>query len=179
MREPALYVQPWQTSGCGPFRVRGKALAYKDLPPDNRPLLTAGYVPRHVEDGLEPGDLSKWMALPWHTDYNSCATHPPSPNPAGNRTVFWSWPSLERPVAVYAAADVTFSEDEQDSGDHTKTLTAELPAQRWSVRGLGTDWPDARAGAVPGPPEHAPELAADRRDHAGARDRGAGAPASA
>jgi L-Lysine epsilon oxidase N-terminal/L-lysine epsilon oxidase C-terminal domain/Iron-containing redox enzyme len=142
MREPALYVQPWQTSGAGPFRVKRKPLAYGALPVAGAPLLTAGYVPRHVEDGLEPGDLSKWMALPWHTDYNSCATHPPSPNPKGNRTVFWSWPA-QRPVAVYSATDVTWSEQREEFGEHSTELQPVLPKQLWSVRGPGTDSPDA------------------------------------
>lgn len=129
MREPAIYRQPWQSSGAGPFRVRAKPLDYSGMMPGNQPLLTAGYVPRHVEaDGLEPGDLSKFLAIPWHTDYNSCATHPPSPNPPGNRKLFWSWPA-QRPVAVYAAEDVVSD--------------ATLPKQRWSVRGPGTDSPDA------------------------------------
>lgn len=141
MREPAVYVLPWQTSGAGPFRVRAKQLAYHSLPPHPRPLLTGGYVPRHVEqDGIEPGDLSKWMAIPWHTDYNSCATHPPSPNPPGNRTVFWSWPA-QRPVAVYVAADVTYSEERTDSGAGPQPAQAEVARQRWSLRGPGTDSP--------------------------------------
>ena len=108
MREAAVYIQPgqWQTSGAGPFRIYGKRLNYGAKSSGDAPLLTAGYVPRHVEaDGLEPGDLSKFMAIPWHTDYNSCATHLPSPNPNGNETLFWSWPA-QRPVAVYAIADV-------------------------------------------------------------------------
>jgi L-Lysine epsilon oxidase N-terminal/L-lysine epsilon oxidase C-terminal domain/Iron-containing redox enzyme len=132
MREPALYVQPWQTSGAGPFRVHTKLLDYATSGPD-WPLLTGGYVPRHVEtDGLEPGDLSKFMAIPWHTDYNSCATHPFSPNPKGNRTLFWSWPA-QRPVAVYAANDVTWNQRPNSP------LTPVLGQQRWSVRGEGTD----------------------------------------
>lgn len=141
MREPAVYVLPWQTSGAGPFRVKAKMLAYDALPPDPQPLLTGGYVPRHIEqDGLEPGDLSKFMAIPWHTDYNSCATHPPSPNPPGNRTVFWSWPA-QRPVAVYVAADVAYSEQRPDAGAPPAPPQAELARQRWSVRGPGTDSP--------------------------------------
>jgi hypothetical protein len=143
MREPAIYVQPWQTSGGGPFRINRKPLAYDALSPNRQPLLTAGYVPRHVEDGIEPGDLSKFMALPWHTDYNSCSTHPPQPNPPGNRRVFWSWPA-QRPVAVYAAADVIWSEELPDSGTPpTEKRQAELPQQRWSLRGIGTDSPYA------------------------------------
>ncbi|WP_421736656.1 LodA/GoxA family CTQ-dependent oxidase [Caulobacter sp.] len=138
MREPALYIQPWSTSGAGPFRIHGKPLNYAAVKPD-APLLTGGYVPRHVEaDGLEPGDLSKFMALPWHTDYNSCATHPPSPNPAGNRTVFWSWPA-QRPVAVYAAEDVAWGSDSAPDDDPASSWV--LGEQRWSVRGPGTDSP--------------------------------------
>ncbi len=149
MRESAIYQQPW--SDTGPFRVRSKSLAYSSANTPSRPLLTAGYVPRHVEaDGLEPGDLGKFMALPWHTDYNSCATHPPSPNPPGNRTLFWSWPA-QRPVAVYSEADVRWgSDDPPDALPTNDTPTTptwnegwQLGAQRWSVRGPGTDSPDA------------------------------------
>jgi hypothetical protein len=136
VREPALYVQPWRTSGAGPFRVQAKPLHYGGRLVEMKPLLTAGYVPRHVEDGLEPGDLSKFMAVPWHTDYNSCATHPPSPNPKGNRKVFWSWPA-QRPVAVYVASDVTWR---QPPDSERKAF---LGDQRWSMRGEGTDSPDA------------------------------------
>lgn len=133
MREPELYRLPWRTSGAGPFRVNAKKLAYADVSSD-KPLLTGGYVPRHVVDGgIEPGDISKFMAVPWHTDYNSCATHPPSPNPPGNRKVFWSWPA-QRPVAVYLADDVAWRQDPM-SGNTVATLGN----QRWSVRGEGTD----------------------------------------
>jgi len=142
-REPAIYVQPWQTSGAGPFRVRSKPLAYNNAK-SSAPLLTEGYVPRHVEaDGLEPGDLSKFMAVPWHTDYNSCATHPPSPNPKGNRMVFWSWPA-QRPVAVYAAEDVSWGENAPPDADPNQYVPGwSLYKQRWSMRGPGTDSPDA------------------------------------
>jgi hypothetical protein len=143
MRESAIYVQPWQSSGAGPFRVRAKPLDYAGVKSANKPLLTCGYVPRHVEaDGLEPGDISKFMAIPWHTDYNSCATHPPSPNPPGNRTVFWSWPA-QRPVAVYAAEDAVFSSSAPPDALPPFTQEWVLGEQRWSVRGPGTDSPDA------------------------------------
>ena len=133
VREPDLYVQDWRTSGGGPFRIHRKELDYAGVSPAS-PALTAGYIPRHVwEAGLEPGDLSKFMALPWHTDYNSCATHLPSPNPTSNRTLFWSWPA-QRPVAVFLADDVR-------DGDTSNVTTAELGDQRWSVRGPGTDSP--------------------------------------
>jgi L-Lysine epsilon oxidase N-terminal/L-lysine epsilon oxidase C-terminal domain/Iron-containing redox enzyme len=137
MREPALYVRPWQKSGVGPFRVNSKNLNYSPGHDGATPVLSCGYVPRHNEEGLEPGDLTKFMALPWHTDYNSCATHPPDPNPAGNRTLFWSWPA-QRPVAVYAAADITMGM--LPDLIHTTPVLGE---QLWSIRGEGTDADDA------------------------------------
>lgn len=127
VRDSDLYVKDWQTSGTGPFRINPRPLDYGNVRPD-RPLLTEGYVPLQTGmAGLEPGDVSKFMAIPWHTDYNSCATHLPSPNPAGNTTLFWSWPA-QRPVAVYAAEDVK---------------QGNLPTQqRFSVRGQGTETDD-------------------------------------
>jgi hypothetical protein len=129
MREPAIYELPWKSAGGGPFRIRAKPLAYATAKTPDKPLLTGGYVPRHVEaDGLEPGDLTKFVAIPWHTDYNSCATHLPDPNPKDNRTLFWSWPA-QRPVAVYLADEVA-----RDS--NAKWVRGN---RRWSVRGPGTD----------------------------------------
>lgn len=137
VRDPALYVQDWQTSGTGPFRIYPKPLNYADAR-SGTPFLTAGYTPNIVNNplgdespidtnpgspGLEPGDASKFMALPWHTDYNSCATHQPDPTPQFNNMLYWSWPA-QRPVAVYVAADVK---------------NGKLPdQQRFSVRGKGS-----------------------------------------
>lgn len=138
LREKAVFEQNWKTSGGGPFRIRAKMLSYSADLAGDKPLLTGGYAPRHAEaDGLEPGDLSKFMAIPWHTDYNSCATHPPFPNPTGIRTVFWSWPA-QRPVAVYTLDDVAL-----EPADVKAPPTPVLGQPRWSVRGLGTDSPDA------------------------------------
>ena len=138
VRQPSLYIQDWETAGVGPFRIRAKLLAYERASRAT-PLLTGGYIPLRLDqDGLEPGDLSKWLAIPWHTDYNSCATHPPSPNPGGNRALFWSWPA-QRPVAVYAAQDIV----SQPNTSPSKPPKLELGTQRWSVRGPGTGSPDA------------------------------------
>ena len=126
VRDPELWEQDWQTSGGGPFRIKPAPLDYRSATAGT-PFLTQGYVPIHTGDaGLEPGDTSKFMALPWHTDYNSCATHPSSPNPTNSSTLYWSWPA-QRPVSVYVAADV---------------VDGELPSQRYSIRGPGTESPD-------------------------------------
>lgn len=132
IRETSMYIQDWQ-NGAGPFRIKHKPLNYGNIAKKPEylpqpPFLTFGWIPRHpdVEDlGLEPGDATKFMALPWHADYNSCAIHQTSPNKQNSNTLYWSWPA-QRPVTVYTAEDFTGGKN----GD--------LPAQRYSVRGPGT-----------------------------------------
>jgi hypothetical protein len=127
----------WKT--CGPFRVHQKVLDYSKLPKAGLPVLGEGYVPyrpdvsrRPGSGGLEPGDHSKFMSVPWHTDYNSCATHEPDPNPPGNTTLYWSWPA-QRPVAVNVATDT------RPPGESGSGKDDQLPGQRWSLRGPGTN----------------------------------------
>ncbi|MBS0126876.1 LodA/GoxA family CTQ-dependent oxidase [Thetidibacter halocola] len=119
-RQSNLYQADWR-GGPGPFRIAGRPLDYATATP-NKPFLGEGYVPLHTGEGsVEPGDICKFMALPWHTDYNSCATHTTAPYT--NSTLYWSWPA-QRPVAVYAAMDVK---------------DGQLGEQRYSVRGKGTE----------------------------------------
>ena len=54
-REPAIYAEP--------LRIRAR------LP--TRGPLSLGFDPAI---GLEPGDLTRYMALPWQADFNECAT---------------------------------------------------------------------------------------------------------
>lgn len=141
VREPELYVKDWKTSGTGPFRINPEPVDYAKVDKASNgkaPFLSAGWRPLvgKGKDGggenipastnaLEPGDISKFMSIPWHADYNSCGIHLPSPNPPMSNTLYWSWPA-QRPVAVYVAEDV-------------KALGGkELPDQRYSVRGPGT-----------------------------------------
>jgi len=127
VRNPSLYQENWRETGAGPFRIRARQFDY-NAAQSNQPLLTAGYVPLHPgPDGLlpaalEPGDTSKFMALPWHTDFNACATHNAEPNPSNSTTLYWAWPA-QRPVQIYRAEDV---------------VDGQLGPQQYSVRGNGT-----------------------------------------
>ncbi|UMA63320.1 LodA/GoxA family CTQ-dependent oxidase [Roseivivax marinus] len=147
-RDPQLYDPDWTNPGVGPFRVRAAPIDYEAA--TSAPVLGIGYVPTRTDGaGVEPGDICKFMALPWHTDYNSCATHTPAPNPGGdietpgapglfdgrNLSLFWSWPA-QRPVAVY-----TFDDLVANGGA--------LPEQRFSVRGAGTVAEAGQAGPFP------------------------------
>lgn len=127
VRDPAMYRADWKDAGIGPFRVRARLLDYSTVQ-YNQPFLTVGYVPMHPgPDGItpapiEPGDVTKFMAVPWQTDYNACATHNSAPNPDNSSTLYWSWPS-QRPVTVHLATDVH---------------DGQLGPQRYSIRGPGT-----------------------------------------
>jgi hypothetical protein len=89
-----------------------------------------GYVPFHpsghpangLSAPLEPGDLTKFMSVPWHTDFNACATHNPEPNPRNSTTLYGAW-SAQRPTHIHRAAEVHDSK---------------LGPQRYSMRGWGT-----------------------------------------
>ena len=146
VRDVNLYNKDWTNPAVGPFRINGQVLDYTKAQAD-QPFLGVGYTPLQA-DKVEPGDLCKFMAVPWHTDYNSCATHTPAPNPAQppaghpsvdhpvtdtnvftgtvNTTLFWSWPA-QRPVAVYTFKDLMANANK-----------GKLPEQRYSVRGEGT-----------------------------------------
>jgi L-lysine epsilon oxidase C-terminal domain len=139
VREADIYIRDWLESGSGPFRVRHQKLDYAKARKQN-PFLTGGWIPLHNHtDGLQPGDLSKFMAVPWQTDYNSCSIHQTSINTGGVNTstgtptmLYWSWPS-QRPDAVYIAADV---------------INNVLPLQQWSIRGAGTYADDPATAAT-------------------------------
>jgi hypothetical protein len=127
VRDPDLYQSDWGETGAGPFRIRARHLDY-DTAQSSQPFLTIGYVPFHPGPGgvlpapLEPGDATKFMSLPWHTDFNACATHNTEPNPRNSTTLYWAWPA-QRPVHIYRAADV-----------HADRLGP----QHYSMRGKGT-----------------------------------------
>jgi hypothetical protein len=139
IRQPDIYITDWKTSGAGPFRLKHQALDYARAKRDT-PFLTGGWIPlHHMVQGLEPGDLTKFMAIPWQTDYNSCSIHQTSINTAGANTatgnpttLYWSWPS-QRPDAVYVANEV---------------VNNVLPPQRWSIRGPGTYAQDPKTAST-------------------------------
>jgi hypothetical protein len=44
--------------------------------------------------GMEPGDIARYMALPWQADFNECSSQP-----INGRTLWW-WP-VQRPEFVF------------------------------------------------------------------------------
>lgn len=125
IRDTHLY-QNWKNGDtylpAGPFRIDGQQMDYSNL---QTPALGVGYTPTNTAK-VEPGDICKFMSIPWHTDYNSCATHTTVPNTQNSKMTYWSWPA-QRPVAVYTYDDLVCGESNT------------LEFQRYSVRGEGTN----------------------------------------
>ncbi|CAA0096805.1 L-lysine 6-oxidase [BD1-7 clade bacterium] len=126
IRDPHLYhgiddPSSAALSNAGPFRMNADILDYAAV--TQSPALGVGYIPQR-SNKVQPGDICKFMSIPWHTDYNSCATHGPVPNVKNSNMTYWSWPA-QRPVAVYNYEDVAIND-------------FELALQRFSVRGEGT-----------------------------------------
>lgn len=65
-----------------PFRINA-------APPTEGPL-NLGFSPA----AMEPGDLTRYMAIPWQADFNECSSQP-----IGERVLWW-WPA-QRPEFVY------------------------------------------------------------------------------
>ncbi|TAN49707.1 MAG: hypothetical protein EPN21_10970 [Methylococcaceae bacterium] len=74
-RNPAIYAEP--------FRIRAHFVADGPLSLDFNP-----------ERGMEPGDVTRYMAVPWQADFNECSSQP-----LDGRTLWW-WPA-QRPEFVY------------------------------------------------------------------------------
>lgn len=73
-REPRIY--------AAPFRIK------------HRPITQAGLsLGLDFDKGLEPGDVTRYMAVPWQADFNECSSQP-----IDGRFLWW-WPA-QRPLYV-------------------------------------------------------------------------------
>ncbi|NET00983.1 MAG: hypothetical protein F6K62_14730 [Sphaerospermopsis sp. SIO1G2] len=79
-RRPEIYVEPLRLN---------KRNYTGTLSPDATPLA----------DGLEPGDFTKYMAIPWQADFNECAVQWTLDNPSTSKNWVNWWPA-QRPLKV-------------------------------------------------------------------------------
>ena len=79
IRNPAIYAEPYRLKadpGCYTFQQTAANQNQNDTP-EQRYI---GYISNplslksNYETGLQPGDLTKMMALPWQADFNECST---------------------------------------------------------------------------------------------------------
>jgi L-Lysine epsilon oxidase N-terminal/L-lysine epsilon oxidase C-terminal domain/Fibronectin type III domain len=76
-RNPAIY------TAAEPFRINHA--------PVQNPLTVSGFFPA----AMQPGDVTRYMAVPWQADFNECS----SQQPLDGRVLWW-WPA-QRPEYVY------------------------------------------------------------------------------
>lgn len=89
-RKPGIYSEPFR------LRHRGPIGSYK---------LTLG---ENVAQGMEPGDATKYMAIPWQADFNECAGQDIEhfTEKGSHVNWVWWWPA-QRPIMVFADADAS------------------------------------------------------------------------
>ncbi len=98
-----------------------------------RPPLSLG---QSFADGLEPGDLTKYMAVPWQADFNECSSQQ-----IGERYVWW-WP-VQRPSFVYVRRDGHLrqvpwvgTDADQTAKDYVQFADDTDMVRRWSELGF-------------------------------------------
>ncbi|MFL6336493.1 MAG: LodA/GoxA family CTQ-dependent oxidase [Pyrinomonadaceae bacterium] len=116
IRNPAIYAEPFRIKHSTYFSP--KVLASWQPNPLSLPgPLTTPQDQGSLAVGLEPGDLTKYGAVPWQADFNECSTQPTDityaqwnviepqsvgdPAPDVPQTTYW-WPS-HRPMEVLTA----------------------------------------------------------------------------
>lgn len=134
VRDINLYKQAWQGK-TGPFRINEQSLDYSKANA-SEPFLSTGYTPLR-STAVEPGDICKFMALPWHTDYNSCAVHEPDPKVKNANTLYWSWPA-QRPVQVFPKHTCTY---DSETGKWNRGDKQVFSVRGTDGHGSSTDYP--------------------------------------
>ena len=109
-RSPTIYqALPSPVRPSDIFRINGTYIGYVNT---GQLSLTNGSSGDYKDTGLEPGDLTKYMAQPWQADFNECSDQsisnsdvntygdPPNDTPGQNVTTYWWWPA-QRPYLVF------------------------------------------------------------------------------
>lgn len=81
MRNPSIWVEPYRINADRSFSNFGQTAAQANTGqvPDQNYAFYAGDDLSQDNDftvGLQPGDLTKYMSVPWQADFNECSTQP-------------------------------------------------------------------------------------------------------
>jgi len=119
-RNPRIYQEA--------FRIRLKSRK-PDAP------LTPG---SDVRVGLEPGDMSKYQALPWQADFNGCLFQMMPVEGRGERVLWWL--PVQRPTYVHIAdgkqAAWVGTSENQNAPDYVQFKTNDGMLREWSKLGF-------------------------------------------
>jgi hypothetical protein len=96
-RNTTIYMPlPATPSLSDAFRIRHKTLSAG--------LTSTNGADNDYSAGLEPGDITKYMAQPWQADFNECSIQPISESQDAPPKTYWWWPA-QRPHSVFPAAN--------------------------------------------------------------------------
>lgn len=120
-RNPRIYSEP--------FRIHRKDRNTRD------PLSLGA----DLESGMEPGDVTKYMALPWQADFNACSSQQ-----IGDRFLWW-WP-VQRPAFVFIEEDGGKKQvgwvgtiDDQNASDYVQFADSLDMVRDWNRLGFVFD----------------------------------------
>ncbi|RYZ43782.1 MAG: hypothetical protein EOO71_02155 [Myxococcaceae bacterium] len=120
-RDPNFFMEP--------FRFKRRASGNSGLQWNTNP---------HDGLGLEPGDATKYMALPWQADFNECS------NQVVQNTSLWWWPS-QRPYEVnYQDRDGEWQQGYWTRPSDINFDKDEEMVFKWKGLGFILAWKDAR-----------------------------------
>ena len=83
IRNPSIYKEPFRLKADPAFYAFGQTAANENQSANNRPISEQFYLGNGGDDlsqrsdfetGLQPGDVTKYSALPWQADFNECTT---------------------------------------------------------------------------------------------------------
>jgi hypothetical protein len=123
MRNPAIYVAPYRFRHA---QATPGALSQPAGVPGDPPATTAS-----LEAGLEPGDLTKYSAVPWQSDFNECTnqsidvtyrdwnsiTPDGSGDPVKSSSHLTYWWPMHRPVNLVAFGTLWSPTPQNNAGD--------------------------------------------------------------
>jgi hypothetical protein len=112
MRSPAIWASPYRLRINPLFVPNLTARSVSDTPGLTKEFLPPALsLDGDLSGGLEPGDLTKYMALPWQADFNECSTqiidvtyeqwNVPYDQPENGQTLETLWWPWHRPMQVY------------------------------------------------------------------------------
>ncbi len=158
MRNPAIYASPFRINLKEKYSIATTSI----LIGTGAPLLDSGSLSlkSNLAKGLEPGDITKYMALPWQADFNECSTQKVDVtyenwnkidlksigDPASQLTDDVPWWPTHRPLAIFTESA---NPDKKKPSDPDYTLNSTKSAWSRGIPGspagdlkMVTSWPD-------------------------------------
>ncbi len=135
MRNPSIWREPYRINADPAFYNFGQTPAQASAAgsvPDGDFAFYAGddlSLNNNFETGLQPGDLTKYMSVPWQADFNECSTQPVD-------ITYENW------NAIYPESDNDKLMDREQKVWETLWWPAHRPLQSWELLSVSSEGPN-------------------------------------